>query len=104
MTRTQRQTTGGPPRARRSPSGSAATPQRSTPAMCCRPLSSAELALVVGVLLGGTVEVPTAPATQTTASAPASGRDAHLHHLGRHGCGPRRLRGGPGLRAAPRAV
>ena len=77
MTRTQRQTTGRPPRARRSPSGSAATPQRSTPAMRCRPLSSTELALVVGVLLGGTVEVPTAPATQTTASAPASGRDAH---------------------------
>ena len=77
MTRTQRQTTGRPLRARRSPSGSAATPQRSTPAMRCRPLSSAELALVVGVLLGGTVEVPTAPATQTTASAPASGRDAH---------------------------
>ena len=86
MTRTQRQTTGGPPRARRSPSGSAATPQRSTPAMRCRPLSSAELALVVGVLLGGTVEVPiapatqttaSAPATQTTASAPASGRNAH---------------------------
>jgi len=48
MTRTQRQTTGGPPRARRSPSGSAATPQRSTPALRCRPLSSAELALVVG--------------------------------------------------------
>jgi len=66
MTRTQRQTTGRPPRARRSPSGSAATPQRSTPATRCRPLSSAELALVVGVLLGGTVEVQTAPATQTT--------------------------------------
>ena len=77
MTRTQRQTTGRPLRARRSPSGSVATPQRSTPAMHCRPLSSAELALVVGVLLGGTVEVPTALATQTTASAPASGRDAH---------------------------
>jgi hypothetical protein len=43
--------------------------------MHCRPLSSAELALVVGVLLGRTVEVPTAPATQTSASAPASGRD-----------------------------
>jgi len=77
MTRTQRQTTGRPPRARRSPSGSAATPQRSTPAMRCRPLSSTELALVVGVLLGGTVEVQTAPATQTTVSAPTSGRDAH---------------------------
>ena len=77
MTRTQRQTTGRPPRARRSPTGSAATPQRSTPAMHCRPLSSAELALVVGVLLGRTVEVPTAPATQTAASAPASGRAAH---------------------------
>jgi len=77
MTRTQRQTTGRPQRARRSPTGSAATPQRSTQAMHCRPLSSAELALVVGVLLGRTVEVPTAPATQTTVSAPTSERDAH---------------------------